>query len=272
MARSNQPREIIIPTLILAAIVVLFIGVSDGSYRRSESTTNERDHVEPVINVKQLEDGEGSIPVEIISPEVQFATASKITRISFGVRNNSDKEVRSFCLAYAVNVETKGKRNRDTFYYTIETLVHPHIRKSSGAFAPISTGISRTVSDDSLLGFDGESKILSLDVWLDFVEFEDGASYGPNIRGERLISGIRGGANNYVFWLKNQYVMNPTIVESFASLLFLDDFPDSVNTSSSQERYGASIYRNQLRRIYRDGGLEGLTDFMRKYVLLDQKN
>jgi hypothetical protein len=213
------------------------------------------------INIIQLDKLDGVIPVEIHSPDIRLTSVSDVNGVSFIVRNNSEKEVRAFCLAYTFRVVQNAQVARASFYQTAETFLHPDMARSSDLLKPIETGAEKVITDPSRVSFGADSIVIGVDIWLDYVEFEDGSKLGINHNGETMITGRRKGADRYASWLRDQYRTRP-VTGALKSIIQLKDLPVGFESSSSYEKQGALMYRNHLRRIAEKEGDAGLAEFV----------
>lgn len=246
--------------LVFAVAIAVGLSTSDNGVSLIETRSD------PKIEVKQLDPLHGVVPVEIVSANAEFLSPNRVSKIAFNVRNNSEREVRSLCLVYSIIVERDGKETSDTFYQTIETFIHPHLRATGSIFKPISPGVEQTVSDTGGIEYDTDSSIAVVKVWIDYVEFEDGEILGKNLKGQQLINSIREGAIAYEGWLLNHGNVKVNSSEFLLELLRNENLPEKLQVGSVQFRSGALAYRNHLRRVYKEFGEAGLKKFAKEHL------
>ncbi|MBO0155348.1 hypothetical protein J0688_25415, partial [Vibrio parahaemolyticus] len=71
---------------------------------------------EAKVTLQQLQPENGVIPVEIQCPQANFKVPNAVENISFVVKNNTNKNIRAFCLAYSIQIERNKVVSQDTFY------------------------------------------------------------------------------------------------------------------------------------------------------------
>ena len=216
------------------------------------------------VLLRQLEKDNGVIPLEIINPEVSFKEdPGKIGNINFVVRNNSNKNVVAFCLAYTVRTELNGSQSGQTFIHTVARLVDKDLMGLVGNAKPIIPGEEVPVTDTGETSYDNAAKVLGVDATLDYVEFDDGSSLGTNTKGGSLVGKIRNGYDRYkraVFLKLSQSTDSEAAVEQILS----GEMLNKLEFKSNEERSGAKLYRSQLIRIRDQDGAARIVNVVKK--------
>lgn len=247
-------RKIIIAIFGLSIVTGLSV-VTLNSQRK------EKDEAKIVI--QQLEIKNGIIPVEIKNPQAVFKSLSAVENISFVVKNNTNKNIRALCLAYSIQLEKDKIESKDTFFHTVETFVHKDISETQN-LKPIVPGQETIIEDNGETVYEGGSIIKGIEAKIDYVEFEDGTTLGPNEKGETLISQIRDGASKYKNWLVRQDIENNKSMSVIISLIQKDDIPTELGLTSPRQNTGAKIYRRYLRQVYETRSIAGLEEVLSK--------
>lgn len=221
---------------------------------------------EPKVSLQQLQSENGVIPVEIQRPQANFKTENSVENIAFVVKNNTNKSITAFCLVYSIKIERNKIETQDNFYHTIETFVHKDVREN-GSLKSISPGGEEVVAEQGETSYENGSIIKGIEARIDYVEFEDGTTLGANVKGAKLISLIRDGANKYKDWLARKYVEKGKSIDAIVSLLQADDIPTELEFNSPQQNLGARIYRRNIRRVYKNQDNSELKRFLDKTLV-----
>jgi hypothetical protein len=221
------------------------------------------------ISTQQLPPTNGKAAVELKCGDAELSAPNKIENFPCSVVNNTSKRISAMSVAYSITVEDGGGESSHTEALTLDTFIHPDLREERkdnlippGAerpFRPLPTSF-----DDAVV------KAISMQV--DYVEFEDGSSLGPNESGSRIIDGIREGAAKYRNWLMGKYNSSGKSAGAMTSLIQDDPLPeDELGIKSAAQEQGAVIYRNFLRDSYGAKGLEHLSKFLERKASAEDK-
>ena len=212
--------------------------------RRSQSEQVQTKARVPVT-ITQLHSEKGPPPLEVLSQPVEIVEDHSFV-VSCTLRNNSRKNIKSVNLSYSVSFENSdGRITKDTRSLTVVSLIHPDFLET---YKPIVPGGQKTISSARFSY--GNTTPRSIDIGVDYVEFEDGATLGPNSQGSQIIAEMREGATKYKEWLRQQYILKGRSIPELLSIIEPDSpaIPgDFIGRGSKEE--GAKAYRTLLRRL-----------------------
>lgn len=243
--------------LILAAAAIVMATLNT---RRSQKL-EQNIALEIPVTIKQLPLENGVVPVEMKCQNARLAAANSLEAVPCVIRNNTNKNIRALATAFITVVEFNGKESPDIGFLTLETFLHPdfdrvHMHKPTPpggerALEPIGTSY-----DNGL--------IKRVEFKMDYVEFEDNTTLGPNENGSRIIGLSRDGAVKYKEWLIKKYTESGKSVEAIASLLQSRDLPSELGLEDINQRLGAKQYRNHLRDMSMTHGAERLEEYLNR--------
>jgi hypothetical protein len=221
------------------------------------------------ISTQQLPPTNGKVAVELKCGDAELSAPNEIEKFPCSVVNNTNKRISAMSVAYSITVEDGGGESSHTEALTLDTFIHPDLReerkdnliqpRAECPFRPLPTSF-----DDAVV------KAISMHV--DYVEFEDGSSLGPNESGSRIVEGIREGAAKYRNWLMGKYNSSGKSAGAMTSLIQDDPLPeDELGIKSAAQEQGAVIYRNFLRNSYETKGLEQLAKFLERKASAEDK-
>jgi hypothetical protein len=197
------------------------------------------------VSITQLISKNGPPPLEVLTMPVEVTGDSSFV-LSCTLRNNSAKNINGANLSYSISFENNdGSIAKDVHSLTVESLIHPDFLET---YKPIVPGGQTTVSSPRFAF--GNTTPRSIEISVDYVEFEDGDTLGPNLQGSQIIAEMRKGAAIYKEWLRQQYLLKGRSVTQLLSTIQPDNaaMPDDLVGNGSKEQ-GAKAYRTLLRRL-----------------------
>ena len=94
-----------------------------------------------------------------------------------------------------------------------------------------------------------------MEISIDFVEFENGTTLGPDKQGSSIIKAMRAGAGKYREWIKRQYKLAGGSVAAISPEVESDQsLPAELRFADPNEEQGARGYRIRLRRVLQNNG------------------
>ena len=213
------------------------------------------------VTISQLHSENGPPPLEVLGLPVEITEGSFV--VSCTLRNNTAKNINGVNLNYSISFENiDGTITKDAHSLTVESLIHPDFLDT---YKPILPGGQETVSSPRF-SF-GNTTPRSIEVGVDYVEFEDGASLGPDLEGSQIIAQMREGAAIYKEWLRQQYLLKGRSATQLLSIIQPDstEMPGDFGGNAHKEQ-GARAYRTLLRRLVERKGQEEI----RKHVTPDK--
>jgi hypothetical protein len=244
-------------TVLVAAIVIFTPASNLGTYQKDEQPGASQ----LPIMTRQLPQEKGVIPVELKCGNAELSTPDTLEKISCSIKNNTNKDVSAVSLNVSVVIETGGKLSVDSNFLTFETFLHPDFRQERSRNL-LSPGEESPVRDGPSTYYNSTIKGVSLQI--DYVEFADKTTLGPNQAGARIVSEIREGAAKYKSWLVKQFNRGGKSVNAIAPLLEKNQpLPQEIGIETGDQQQGALMYRNFALKIYRSKGTDGLNRYLK---------
>jgi len=252
-------RKRLVAALILLP-VVLFIGSNlinslQGTVASKSQEVQPSKQPSPIQRppaiAKQLESEGVTPPVELQRPAARLSAANQLEEYTCIVKNNTEKAVVAFSLAWTIVIEVAGKESAVTELEVMDSLIHPDFRES-GSLRPVSPG-TEFVAESGPTYFGSNDSIKRVKVSIDYVEFEDGTSLGPNInsRSSQQIAVVREGTARYKEWLVQTYVETGRSLKLVLQKLLNELIPDDLNLSTAEMKQGAHTYRRRMLDLYK---------------------
>ena len=209
---------------------------------------------QPTAVAKQLDLEGGTPPVELQRPSARLSAANQLEEYTCVVKNNTGKAVAAFSLAWTIVIEAEGKESAITELEVMDSLIHPDFQESP-SLRSVSPG-TQFVAESGPTYLGSNDSIKRVEVSIDYVEFDDGTSLGPNTnsRSSQQIALVRDGAARYKEWLVQTYVNTGKSFKMVLQKLQSDSIPDDLNLSPSEMKQGAHTYRRRILDIYNSRG------------------
>lgn len=250
----------------LLVALVMGVGAVSLLLSRSSDEPSVQDGGRPAQDRERPAQDGGRLPVQVqqLSAHVagnvllrcenaHLSTPNEVADLVCYIRNNTSKQISAGALRISLTLD--NQTNRHSSLLVFDTFVHPDYRAehpnnligpgTEKQFADAVTTVDRPITGVSAM--------------IDFIEFSDGTSLGPDGGSSRQLNAQRAGARKYKEWLAAKYDAD----RSADSLLRLisqgDSLPPDLPVIDPNERQGAKIFENHLRRLFQEKGAEGLT-------------
>lgn len=189
-----------------------------------------------------------------------LATPNEIKTLSCVLSNNTSKYIEAGALSISVVLETNGPVSTPSVTLSFDTFLHPDFR-AEHPHNSIRPGGEYQIEDAASV-FD--KPVSRITVTLDYIEFSDGSTAGPDHSGSIIINAQREGARKYKDWLGTKY--RATRSMAIVSQLIGQDgnLPVEAGISNGNEEQGARIFRRQQRRLYETKGAETLRHYLQR--------
>jgi hypothetical protein len=214
------------------------------------------------VITKQLPPENGVNPVELKCVDAELSSPNALEKLSCVLINKTSKPISAGAIYTSMNVEKEGVLSVSSDYVMFDTFIHPDFRNEhrNNLFLP-----GQEYPQDKLpVTYDFGIVIKSVIVGIDYIEFADKTSLGPNQAGSRIISDSRLGAAKYKNWLVQRY---DQAGKSLAAVIPLldgnEELPEELGFQTGSELGGARMYRNFARRTYKTEGAEGLLKYLK---------
>jgi hypothetical protein len=204
----------------------------------------------PVTVINPLRSNGQGAQVELLRPAARLSAENQLEEYSCIVKNNTGKSIIAFSLAWNIVTEVAGRESSVTQLQVNDSFIHPDFQEGTrlGAIAPGA----ESLADAGPTYFDSNASVKRLGVSIDYVEFEDGTSEGPNLNGasSRQIAMVREGASRYKEWLGQTYTKSGRSPQAVLQQLQSESVPDDLNLNSPEMRQGAYAYRIRMLKLY----------------------
>lgn len=244
----------------LGSLLIAMVVTTTALKARNDPDNKQIEGLQLPVIAKQLPAENGVIPVELQCGKAQLTAPSELKTFSCVVKNNTNKNIIALSAAYTVIFENNGKEYPDTGFLTIETFIHPDFYKAH-IHKAIPPGGERVLQPAGPTDYEA-NVIKGVKLEIDYVEFEDKTTLGPNENGSRIITGIREGAAKYKEWLVQKYIENGRSISAVVSLLQASDVPNEFGFKDTNHRQGVKIYRNHIRDVYKAHGAAELEKYL----------
>jgi len=178
---------------------------------------------------------------------------SPIGSLQFAVKNNSTKSIDAVVIQIASTfASSDGKDRTITGYTTRNQLVHPDIREIHNQ-NPLPPGQLYVFGPEPLQTGDGVLAVKKITLSIDYVDFEDRSTLGPNVQGGSSVLLVREGAAKYKAWIVKQFREGKS-EELMLSILREPNLPEELGFKYRHENVGAKLYRRHLLMAYQHHG------------------
>jgi len=151
-------------------------------------------------------------------------------------------------LKVSITIDANGKEEFVSGYHTFDTYLHPDFREENE---------NNLIQPGTLYRLNmppadyGDATVKEIEAELDYIEFLNSPSVGPDHVGSHTLSDIHEGAKKYKNWLLKQYKQDASSVNVIADLLGNETLPtDEIGLENVDQSTGASMYRKFARRFY----------------------
>lgn len=216
------------------------------------------------VTANQLSRVNGVIPVELKCENAELSAPNALENLPCAIKNNTNNYITAVTVAISLVLDKEGTTSTDSSFLTIETFVHPDFREEHKNNLIPPRG-ERPIQDLPV-SYDN-AVIKGVMIQVDYVEFADNTTLGPNHAGSRIITDIRQGAAKYKNWLVQKYKQNGKSIDAIVPLLEPSQpFSEELGISNGDQQEGARIYRNYARRSYEAKGPEALTKHLKQTI------
>jgi hypothetical protein len=214
------------------------------------------------VAVKQLTQAGSLLPVELRCGVARLTAPGTLESLPCMAINNSGKNIISLAASYTVVTERSGGgESLNTNLISVDSLLHPDIQSARG-LKPVRPGAMHPLNPPGPVTYEGET-ITRIEFSIDYVEFEDNSSLGPDKHGSRAIKAVREGAARYKSWLVKMYHLNKHDTTRLTKALEESALPAGLQLGEDGDlNEGAQVYRRFMLRLLHD---RGATEF-KKYL------
>jgi hypothetical protein len=205
------------------------------------------------VSVQNLSSETDISPVTLRCENARLSAPNQIEKLSCVLKNNTDRRIVAGTIVLKVMVEQRGVIETISGYDSFDRLLHPdvHSEREPNFIPPQGEYVM-----DQLPTSYGEGIVKEISGSIDYVEFTNGPSVGPNVAGARIINDVRQGAAKYKTWLVREYHRNGMSAQAILQTLNKGDVvsqPD-LDLQNSDQNTGANLFRKYLLRTYASKG------------------
>lgn len=230
--------------LILGGLSLCLWGVSA---RTKEQTQGKSI---PIVITDQLSVKAGVIPVYLSCGQVTLSSENTVESFRCKLKNNTSLFITALNAPYSVVLERNGSITKETTNSVVETLIHSDFKDENKMIGP---GQEFSFGPPGPISYGNGEIIKSVEIAIDYIQFENGETLGPDKEGSRIVNAMRTGAKKYKRWVQQQYdvhgrsltALAPDIEDNNAALAGLTD---------ENEKVGATEYRRKLRKLMSNHG------------------
>jgi hypothetical protein len=247
----HKPRIIGSGAIAVVTAIIAIYGPPSSSNNQQVKQAN----IQLPITIRQLQ-SENTIPVEVICGAASVTPPNILNEFQCILKNNSTKSITAATVIYTTVLEEGGKETRDSRTHTLTTYVHPDFYDKKKNISP---GLTTSFRSAGIITYEN-AIIKGVEVYIDYVEFEDNTSIG-NEDGARIINDIREGAKKYKHWLGGKYARS---VDSAIEALGSEEGLSELGLTNSSQEEGARRYRKQIRKAYNGRGRTEVEKYLSK--------
>ena len=233
--------------------LLVFFGVAGaGSIAFQKPSNEDRNQVglqQLPITVKQLQPGINN-SVELVCGTASVTPPNILNGFECTLKNNTQQSITAANIIYSTVLEENGLETRDSRNQILLTYFHPDFYEKQKNIMPGGTNSLRPGGVFTYYN----AVIKGIEVYLDYVEFEDGTSMGPDVEGSKLIKDFRAGAVKYKNWLAKESKQKSidTLIQATQSD---EEFQKpEIGLNNITQKEGARRYGIALRKLYKQHG------------------
>ena len=243
---------ILVVSCLLAVVLVKAYFLSE-PWAVSARTNNlqRKDEFIPVVITEHLEAKNGLIPADLRCGTARLSTANQLEEFRCVLKNNTQASITAASTIYTIVYEQNGSLFKDSFSSVAEAFVHKDFKGTNKLIEP---GNETSFGPPGPISY-ADGVIKSVEIAIDYVEFEDGSTLGPDKKGSRIIEAMRAGAERYREWLKVRTRQSHNYVDTISSAVEMNQsLPSELRFTDPGEEQGANAYRSRLRKLYQNRG------------------
>jgi hypothetical protein len=206
---------------------------------------------------RQLMPENGVIPVELQDLRLELISSHTIKETRLNVLNHTRKTITAVGLTFEIHFLDAGgieRVNPDTL--TVDYLLTADLHKVK-PIGPDQKGEMLNLDADLQPGFRITGEVVSID----YVEFDDHTTLGPDKHTSATINAYREGAAKYKAWIRSEYQKHDRNVSAILPLLDEKTLPSSLALTGKASG-GANVWRVHLKEHYQTHGKEGLEEIL----------
>ena len=240
-------------TMTIVIGILLLFGVagvgSTALHKPSNEAHNQVGLQQLPITVKQLQPDNNNT-VELLCGTASVTPPNILNGFECILRNNTQKSITAANIIYSTVLEEGSLETKDSRNQILLTNFHPDFYDKEKNIVP---GGSNSLKPAGVFTYHN-AVIKGIEVYIDYVEFEDGTSMGLDVEGSKLIKDFRAGAVKYKSWLAKESKQKSidTLIQSAPSDEELQKA--EIGLTNVTQKEGARRYGIALRNLYKQRG------------------
>ena len=238
---------IVIGLLLLLGVAAFATDALQRATNGANQDSNQR--LQLPITVKQLQPG-NSNSVELLCGTASVTPPNILNGFECTLKNNSQKSITAANIIYSTVLEEAGKETKDSRNQILLTYFHADFYEEEKNIMPGGTNSLRPAGVFTY----HNAVIKGIEIYIDYVEFEDRTSMGPDVEGSKLIKDFRAGAMKYKGWLAKESKQRSidNLIQSPPSDEDLQR--PEIGLTNITQKEGARRYDIALRKLYKQRG------------------
>ena len=237
-------------TIVIGLILLLCVAaVATTALQRPTNEDRNQVGLQLPITIKQLQ-LENNVNVELLCGTASVTPPNILNGFQCTLKNNTHKSITAANIIYSTVLEEAGQETTDSRNQILITNFHSDFYEKEKNIMP---GRSIPVGPAGVFTYHN-AVIKGIEVYIDYVEFEDSTSMGPDVEGSKLIGDFRAGAVKYKSWLAKESKQKSidTLIQSTQKDEELQTPEIGLNNITQKE--GARRYGIALRKLYKQRG------------------
>jgi hypothetical protein len=275
MSAHLSPRWTAITVTVCMALLLMIVIVwskrftlysSVSAYKNLSTTAiSEKISKAPEVVANQLPVINAVIPVEIHGMKFTESTQpGEYGDLQFAVKNNSSQPLVAFVVVFAITyLQHDGIEGTAIMYRTVNQRIHPDISDIHHQ-QPFTTGQEKEFGPEPVrLNNDFHWEMKKITLSLDYVDFQDGTSLGPNKHGLYSVGQVREGAAKYKEWLVKRFKEGGNSIDAILPLLQSEQLPEDWPTVKDHRLTGARLYRSHMLQAIEQHGASAVEKYFK---------
>jgi hypothetical protein len=238
-------------TIVIGLLLLLGLaGVGSTALQKpSDEDRNQSGLQQLPITVKQLQPGINNT-VELVCGTASVTPPNILNGFECTLKNNTQKSITAANIIYSTVLEENGRETKDSRNQVLLTYFHPDFYEKEKNIVP---GGTNSLQPAGVFTYHN-AVIKGIEVYIDYVEFEDSTSMGSDVEGSKLIKDFRAGAMKYKGWLAKESKQKSidTLIQSPPSDEELQR--PEIGLTNITQKEGARRYDIALRKLYKQRG------------------
>lgn len=242
----------------MSLIFVFFISLVMIVNSQDQANAKIQDEAQLPVKVTQLPLENGVIPIELRCQDAQLSKPNKLEMVSCFAINNTNRDIISIVVDFNISHQINNKFSSLSGAITVETLINPDLfEERKHSFIKPKEEALVTLMPTT---FDDDYLIKEVFMQIDYVEFDDKSTAGPNKTGAQTVSEIRDGASKYRNIITQKYKENGKSKDTIIGILENRELltKEALGNLTAPQLQGAKVFQKFIKNVYEAKGREGV--------------